>query len=143
MPDKVGRKPRVEPDFPGKRCRRCGKFTRMEDFLTPRTKQCIPCQVRQREASQRFQLVQAKLSMRENLTPGLTSTREGTRAYQNARYRSRMKPTKPPLFLTPKLCRRCQRVKPVTEFGSHRIRICLACDGPDLETLLRNPQRTK
>jgi hypothetical protein len=42
-----------------------------------------------------------------------------------------------------RLCMRCRRRKLYSEFGSWRIRVCLACDGPTLEEIIMNPQRVR
>ena len=132
------------PNKPGKVCRRCRKYRELRDYQTPRTKECIICQVRRRETSLLGREAAAKAAMRDTATPALTSTPEGRAMLRRAHYRSRMEPKVSPVDVNPiRLCRRCQKMKKLSEFGSHWFRICLACDGPDLETIIRSFQRIR
>jgi hypothetical protein len=65
--------------------------------------------------------------------PGITRTREGLNKLDRERKRLAAPERKPPMRVAShKLCRRCQLVKPYSEFSSWRVRVCLACDGPPL-----------
>jgi len=125
----------IKPLKPTRKCRRCKKFRTLKDFETHHHKTCIPCQIKLRQAGVLFHESAA------NPTPtstALTSTLDGMRKYKREYARAAMKPVKPPMVMpTTKLCRKCQKYKPLSEFGSWRIRVCLACDGPTLESLIR------
>jgi len=115
----------------GKICRRCIKFREWSDYTTKRHRVCIPCHTL---------LIKAHLA--PNALHGMTVTREGMARYHRQRYRDKqgLYDVEPPKTLpASKLCRRCQRRKPLSEFGSWRVRVCLDCDGPTLEELLRDP----
>jgi hypothetical protein len=119
-------------------CRRCGKAVDVKNFSHPRIKTCLPCQVARARDALVFDEHTKTLQPARALGPALTTTVEGYNKYQREYARARAKKRNDPLFLPEsKLCRRCQRRKPLSEFGSWRVRICLACDGPTLESLLR------
>jgi len=128
----------VKPFKPTRKCRRCKKSRELKDFQTHRIKTCIPCQLARAKDTLVFN--EASRIMEPAPTgPALTSTLDGMRKYKRDYARERAPSTVKPPLVTPttKLCRRCQTRKPLSEFGSWRIRVCLACDGPTLDSLLR------
>lgn len=120
-----------------RKCRRCKKYRTLKDFETHHHKTCIPCQITIRLDAVRVNEHTGKLEPKPT-GPALTSTVEGRNKYERDRKRALAGSAKPPAVMpTTKLCRRCQTRKPLSEFGSWRIRVCLACDGPTLDSLLR------
>ena len=135
---------RFDANNPGKRCRTCRIYKANDAFQFPRMKTCIKCFLRRVRGAERGALAVEQSMLAASGAPALTSTREGMNAYNRERYRANMKPAKLPLQLpTRKLCRQCQKLKPISEFGSWRIRRCLVCDGDTLERNLHSPQRVR
>lgn len=135
---------RFDANNPGKVCRTCRKYKPNKGYQFPRMKTCIECFLRRVRRTERGALAVEQSALHASGAPALTSTREGMNAYNRERYRANMKPAKLPLQLpTRKLCRSCQKLKPISAFSSWRIRRCLACDGDILERNLHNPQRVR
>lgn len=120
-----------------KQCRQCKARRPITDYQTPRHKICIPCVVERRNAAIWF-----SNPKNSPVVPHVdASSADYNRWYQRQRYRANKMQTATTPYELPKgkLCRRCQKWKDLSEFGSWRVRICLACDGPTLEDLVRNP----
>jgi hypothetical protein len=127
----------TKPFKPTRVCRQCKKPVLVENFQTHRIKTCIPCQIKRRRDAVVFNEHLRTLEPAPT-GPALTSALDGMRKYKRDYARERAGPATPPLVTpTTKLCRRCQTRKPLSAFGSWRIRVCLDCDGPTLESLLR------
>jgi hypothetical protein len=127
----------TKPPKPTRVCRQCKKPVLVENFQHRRIKTCIPCQIKRRLYAVQFNEHTRNLEPVPSV-PALTSTTEGRNKYERDRKRAQRAEAKPPLVMpTTKLCRRCQTRKPLSAFGSWRIRVCLDCDGPTLESLLR------
>lgn len=126
---------RVDPQT-GKltrKCRKCKKFVDLKSYRTSRIRTCIPCErKRERGALAYYEHIQTSMPARAT-TPALTSTPEGMAKYKREYARDRAGPARP-VATTPthKLCCRCHERKPLSEFESQRVRICLACDGPPI-----------
>jgi len=128
--------PNASPPKLTRRCLKCKTSKTIHDFQTPRSRLCISCHLALRHNAVVFDEHTRKFTPAPRV-PGLTMTPEGMAKYQRERHRNR-RANEPnlrlPLVLPKnKLCRRCQRLKPLSEFESWRVRICLACDGPPLK----------
>jgi hypothetical protein len=84
--------------------------------------------------------------------PSILSTTEGRKFHRRRMQRARkaaeertkgIEVKRPWLQAEKRLCRGCQKPKHPSEFGSWRYRVCLACDGPTLEDLIRNPPKPR
>jgi len=142
------RQVRFDPKRPGRVCPMCKLYRENKDYQYARSKTCIPCKLRRVMKSERGQLAVAEARRAREKAEGLpafTSTREGHNKYQREWYRANKMTAREHEGGIPlgKQCRQCKHYKPITEFGSWRIRICAACDGPSLDMLYRQPQRLR
>ena len=116
-----------------KTCRKCKRTQPIENFETPKHRQCIPCKVKLQHTRGIWQPQHPAANPTK--APGITSTVEGRAKYARELARRKAGPATrlPAILPVSKHCRRCQTRKPLIEFASWRVRICLACDGPSLD----------
>jgi hypothetical protein len=133
---------------PTKVCRRCRKRRPLEAFETVHHKNCKLCRIKLANMGVAYaeHIAANPPPLLVEVGKGLNATREGMNKYNREYYRdNRMDPNrKVPRFPSKKkLCRRCQVKKKLSDFGSWRVRICKACDGPSLEDLINNPPKLR
>jgi hypothetical protein len=121
----------------------------MDAYVTRKQRVCKDCQIKHRNAAVWFHTHKTNP---EVIPPGITTTPDGRAYHYRMMRRARkvaeeeakgIEPKRPLYQGDKRMCRRCQTMKRLGEFGSWRYRVCLACDGPTLEDLMTNPPKPR
>jgi hypothetical protein len=130
-------------------CRQCRRLKPMTAYASRRMHVCTACHVQRRNEAVWFH---THKSHPEVVPPSITTTTEGLNFHRRRMRRARkaaeelakgIEPKRPLYQGDKRMCRRCQTMKRLGEFGSWRYRVCLACDGPTLEDLMTKPPKPR